>query len=355
MARPIKRDKLKTNRSRVIGRKRAPRPPAAPANVPVIPDPAAETDPPLPPTEKTFGQVFQGAFQSCMKMWPLFLVQLLVALMNLAMLGVVLLVGCWPLIQSMAQSFGDLIQNPDNYDPQDLSDKLFSLGASDTSWLAIFLGLAAFYLVWALILESLANGAIYGGFWRNLKEGKAFSLGGALNDSLGLFLPYLGSLALLLLISLGLVGGYRLIGMAGIYLLKAFHLGNGMTLAIGLVAGIPYILFYLVLVTALWVYSLAVKSWVGRGKGVFPSLALGWSSLRFKGWRFTKGIVLSLAALAALFIVTQLFLVLTLFIPLIGFLSFFGILFSSGFFLIFLILYLSSLSVSLLDEVERPV
>jgi hypothetical protein len=290
-----------------------------------------------------------------MKMWPLFLVQLLVALMNLAMLGVVLLVGCWPVIQSLAQSFGDLIQNPDNYDPQDLSEKFLSIGSSETSWMGIFLGLLAFYMFWALVLESLANGAIFGGFWRNQKEGKGFSLTESLHDSLGLFLPFLGSQALLLLISVGAIGGYRLIGIAGIYFLKTLHLGTGMTWAIGVATGIPFFLFYLILLMALLVYTLAVKTWVGSGKGVIPSLALGWSSLRFKGWRFTKGIVLSVAALASLFIVTQLFLVLTLFIPLIGFFSFFGILFISGFFLVFFILYLSALSIALLDEEERPV
>jgi hypothetical protein len=143
--------------------------------------------------------------------------------------------------------------------------------------------------------------------------------------------------------------------MAGIYLLKAMHLGNGMTLGIGVLTGIPFFLFYIVIMTALLVYTLAVKAWVGCGKGVFPSFALGWSSFRLKKWRFTKGIVLSVITLVALFIVIQLFLVLTLFIPLIGFLSFFGILFITGFSMVFSTLYLSALSVALLDEGETTV
>jgi hypothetical protein len=103
------------------------------------------------------------------------------------------------------------------------------------------------------------------------------------------------------------------------------------------------------------VYSLAVKAWVGGGKGIGPSFALGWETCRAKGWHFTKGILLAMAALVAFFIALQLFLMLALLVPLIGFLSLFGILLTTAFFVVSMALYFPALSLALLDERENQV
>ncbi len=350
MPRPIKKTGKKVPRPSV--RRRKPSPTAAvealSQSIPPIPAPGPVASVP----EISFWGHLQAAFQACMKMWPLFFVQLFVALLNLAMLGVVLLIGCWPLISSLAQSFGDIFQNPESYDPQELTNKLLSYTSSDSSWIGIFLGLLFIYFVWALLLEALANGAIYGGFWRHKREEKGFSLGDMAKDSVSHFLDFLGALLILAMIYLGVVGVYRLAGWAGNYLVKSLHLGDGITMVILVVAGIPFFILYFCLMIFLMVYSLAVKAWVGNGRGVLASLSLGWATCRAKGWHFTKGNLLSFLGLAAVFMAFEFFLLLTLFLPLIGFLSFFGMIFTTVFFLIFMSLFFPALSVGLLDERE---
>jgi len=287
-----------------------------------------------------------------MKMWPFFLIQSLVALLNLAMLGVVLLVGCWPLIQAVAQAFGDIMQNPESYDPEQFTNKLFSMATSDTSWLGIFLGLLFFYCVWALLLESFANAGIYGGYWRLKREGTGFKLGEFLKDGLGLFLPFLGTQLLLFAMYVVLIAGFRMIGIGCGLFIHALHLNTGLSMALVVCLGIPIFLIYIGLAMGLLVYSFSVKAWVGSGKGISLSLTRGWYSCWAEGWLFTKGFILALFGLAACFLIVQLFLVLTLLVPLIGFLSLLGILLTGAFFVIFLALFLPALSVAFVDERE---
>lgn len=351
MPKPIKRGGGKVSSPRTRRPRKSPVtaekvvPPQASAPPPVA-------APPAPAPERTLSALYQTAFQSCMKLWPFFLIQSLVALLNLAMMGVVLLISCWPLIQAMAQCFGEIFQNPESYDPEEFSNKLFSMATSDTSWVGIFLGLLLIYCVWALLLESLSNAGIYGGFWRNKREGKGFILADFFKDALGLFLPFMGTQLALFVMYLTMILGFRLIGMGGGLLIHALHLNAGISLALVVCLGIPLFLLYIGVAMGLMVYSLAVKAWVGGGKGIGHSLALGWKTCRAKGWFFTKGIVLAVVALMAFFLALQLFLVLTLLVPLIGFLSLFGIMLSTAFFLVFMALFMPALSVALLDERE---
>ncbi len=354
MPKSVKRTVRKSSRPRTPRRK----PRLSSVESVVLPNAAPEataTPSPSVGAETSFSVLFQNAFQACMKMWPLLILQSLAALMNLAMLGVVFLVGCWPLIAAMGQAFGDIIQNPDSYDPQEFTNKLYSIGTSDTSWLGIFLGLLFFYCLWALFLEALVNGGIYGAFWRLKREGKGFSLGEFFKDALGRFLPYLATLALLFVISLGVGLGFRVVGMGVGLFIHALHLSDGLSLAIMVCFSIPVFLLYLAVAFGIVAYSLAVKAWVGSGKGIAESLTLGWKSCSAQGWHFTKCVFLALIGLAALFIVVQIFLILALLVPLVGFLSFFGMLFTAAFFVVFCALYFPALSVALLDERESQV
>jgi hypothetical protein len=349
MAKPVKKTGGKSSRPKAPRRK-----PRLSSVEAVVPPQAVPEAPAVPPpsvgSETSFSVLFQNAFQACMKMWPFLIIQSLAALLNLAMLGLVLLVGCWPLIAAMGQAFGDIFQNPDSYDPQEFSNKLYSIATSDYSWLGIFLGLLLLYFVWALFLEALVNGGIYGGFWRLKREGKGFSLGDFLKDALGRFLPFLGALVLLALLSFAVAVGFRAVEIGGGFLLKAFHLGPGATLAAVVFFGVPLFLVYLVAAFGVVAYSLAVKAWVGSGKGIGESLTLGWKSCRAQSWHFTKCVLLALIGLAALFIVIQIFLLLALLVPLVGFLSLFGMLFTGAFFMVFFALYFPALSVAMLDE-----
>lgn len=351
MAKPLKRPRKRTSRLKP-GRRKIPQTIAESSPSP-LPDQKSPAGIPAQAQESSFFVLYQKAFESCGKMWPFFLIQSFVALLNMAMLGFVFLVGCWPLIQTMAQSFGDILQNPESYDPEQFSNKFLSMASSDSSWVGIFLGLAVIYLVWSLLLGALTSGGIYGGFWRFKREGKIFSMGEFIKDALGLFLPYLGTLLLLFAISTGVVLAFRLVGMEGVILLQNLHMGAGLTMAVLVVMGLPFFIIYLCVLLVLVVYSFSVKAWVGGGKGIVLSLALGWKSCWAKGWHFIKGIVLALVILAAFFIALQLFLMLTLLVPLIGILSLFGMLLTTAVLLIFMALYFPALSVLLLDEGEN--
>jgi hypothetical protein len=142
----------------------------------------------------SLSELYRTAFDSCVVLWPVFILRIVFLFLNLAFLALCLTIGFMPVIQFFMEHFADI--NGGNF------KNIFSQ-MDILSWFGYSQALIiAFYITCAVFFLAFFDGAVYNQMNRQQKEGANFYFGNFFMDGLKKTMPMMG------LIFIWLFGGF---------------------------------------------------------------------------------------------------------------------------------------------------
>jgi hypothetical protein len=305
-------------------------------------------------SEKVFPSLWTmlvGGSRTTLKLWPLFLVRFVFALLQYASLFLCLAILFGPIIVKWGAEILQSLKDPKSLDNAEWIHEIAAYCA-DPSWIAILLVLVFLFTTWWMLLSAILDGGIFGSFWRYSQSGRSFSLKEFFKDGFRFFWPIVVVQAVLFLyvllgmLVLGIIGGI------GFGLAALFGFNPVAVFFLAVIFGLVLILFWIVFAAFLSAYSLAAKAGVTKEMAASLALREAFDEVKRSRFRFTLAVVLAfviyLAASFALWIVFMPF----TFIPLIGFL--FSLVYNliSAVLALLLAVYMPALTVAFYGERE---
>ena len=299
----------------------------------------------------SFFDVYAMAWQDCRKVWPLFLVHFLFLVLQYAALFLCLALLFGPFL---ARNIGGLLQglkDPKTHDWSAVTGDWLNM-VSDPTWWVILLVVIFLYTTWWCLLGALEDGGVYGTFWDQAREGRPFSFGRFFEWGFKMMLPmlwlqfYLGLLYLLVLVFWAILG----LMVVGFLALLGFPLG--LSIGLGILIGAPCLLFWVLFTLGFGVFIYLTKAFLTLGLSAREAVRTAFSKFKADSWRVGTGLAVALVLYIAATMAIRFVLMVLGMIPLLGILFQILDMFVAMALALFIVVYLSGLSVTYLKDEE---
>lgn len=299
----------------------------------------------------SFFEVHILAWRDCLKAWPLFLVHFLFIVLQYAALFLCLALLFGPFL---ARNIGGLLEglkDPKTHDWSALTGDWLAM-VSDPTWWVILLVVILLYATWWCLLGALEDGGVFGTFWDQAREGHSFSFGRFFQWGLRMMLPmlwlqfYLGLLFLAVLVFWGILG----LMVVGFLALLGFPLG--LSIALGVLIGAPGLLFWILFSLGFGVFTYLCKAYLALGLSAREAVRTAFSKFKADSWRVGTGLVVALVLYIGVTMAIRMVLMVLGLIPLLGILFQLLDMFIAMALALFIVIYLSGLSVAYLKDEE---
>jgi hypothetical protein len=296
-----------------------------------------------------FMEVYQGVWNACLSLWPLFLVLLGLGFLQYVPLFFCLLILFGPLLAKFGVQF---LQDPHSIDMNQLASDWVER-FTDPLWITILLFLLLLYLTWWFLVSAFSDGGIFKTFGRHFQSKEAFSPMSFYKDGIQYLVPMIW---LQFYISLYGLAGLIIFGiLAGIIVgvMSMFGFGTVVIVIGSLFLGVSLVLLWLLFSLLLAVWTLTAKACLVQGVETKEALRMGWKKCWENNRRIFKGITLIILVYVGVSFIIRVILGIFSLIPLLGILfSMTRILISTAMALL-LGLFLAALSVVLAGEKEN--
>jgi hypothetical protein len=299
----------------------------------------------------SFFEVYGLAGRQCLKVWPLFLMKFLFMILQYVTFFLCLALLFGPFI---ARNMGHLMEglkDPKNYDWSSVAGDWVGM-LSDGSWWFILVAVILLYATWWGLLAALEDGGVYGTFWDLAQEGRLFSFGRFFERGFKLLLPMLWLQLYLGLWVLLVVGIWGLIAMIAVGFLALFGFPFGLGIALGILLGGPCLLFWILFGLGFGVFSYLCKAYVSQGMTAGESVRTSFKKFRAQGWRVGLGMLVALILYIAITISIRMVFMILGMIPILGILFQILDMFIAMTLALFIMIFLSGLSVTYLQDEE---
>lgn len=293
--------------------------------------------------------LYSWVWKSCQNLWPLFLVQFLFLILQYVTLLICLGVLFGPFLAHNMDQFTAGMKDPQNFDWSPLASS-FVATFSDPAWIAIAVGMILLYTTWWCILSALSDGGTYRSFWDYFEDGKAFDWGDFFKAAFHWMVPMLWlqfflSLWLLAVLLVWLLG----VGVVlGIVALSGFNVGLAITL--GLVVGIPSLLFWFLFGMGFTVFTFLCKAHLTQGMKAQEAIRAAWAKAKAHRWRAGSGLLVAFLIYMGVSFFLRMGLGILKMLPIIGiFFSFLDMAVGIGL-IILMVVYMSGLSVAYMQD-----
>lgn len=219
---------------------------------------------PSPP----LSEVYRTAWESCVALWPLFIVRLVFLVLNIGALVLCLFLACWPFIRGLMTSYRNSGESTvekfiQNLNPADLAQYF-----PDIQTILMAIGLGLLYITWWSFLAALFDGAVYSRLRDNQLNQSLFSLPEFFKDGLKYMMPMLGLQVAWFAIFMGVLFILFMVGLIAVVLLNVMNISPLFIFLPGIPAGFAA----LVLLVAIGGYGVVSGAYLVEDKGVLSAL-----------------------------------------------------------------------------------
>ena len=282
--------------------------------------------------------LYRTAFNSCVALWPGFILRIVFLFFNLSLFVLGLMICCWPFFQELMSRWGELDQS--NF-KNVMSEINWTNYFGDFKMLILIALFVAFYVSFVCFFLAFFDAAVYSQLNRHQKEGETFSWKLFFQCGIKRMIPMVGLQCAWLLVALAVVFAFCLLGVLGFFIAKLLPWWTGLLLAFP--TGLTAVLIMIILFTA---FTLSA-AYLVDGHAIADSIKKGIGlAVQNKGRAMGALLLLGLIYMIFFLAFTAVFAVLAM-IPVIGIL--FGIIkfLVTSLLAIGINIYMSSLSVTL--------
>ena len=213
----------------------------------------------------TLSEIYRRAWESCVALWPLFIVRFVFVVVNFGAIFLCLFLVCWPFIQTLWKVFKD--SEGRNY-ADVIKGMDFTSFVPDVHWILMAVGMALLFIIWWVLLGALFDSGMYARLRGYQENEEPFSIRNYFLNGIQYMFPMIGLWIVWLVIFMAvLLAGFLLV-LFLVILFKALSIPWWF----GIILGIPGGFASVVVMIGLGAYASVAGAYLMEGKGVVSAL-----------------------------------------------------------------------------------
>ena len=293
--------------------------------------------------------VYSWVGNSCLALWPLFFVKFLFLILQYATLFICLGLLFGPFITRNGPRIAEGLEHPKDFDwtPM-LSDWVATL--TDPGWIGICIAVVLLYITWWCLLSGLEDGGVFGTFQGYFRDGTRFTWRAFFENAFRFVFPMVWLQFYLSLWFLGAAFAWALVALVavGLLALTGFNLAVGIATAV--VLGVPFVIFWILFCLGFVVFAYLCKAFLIQGESPVKAMVKAYSKFKADGWRVGIGLSVAFITYIAVCLGLKMVFGLLSLVPLVGLLFSLLDMLTGCALAIFIMVYLSGLSVAYLQD-----